>query len=70
MAKIFASFGIFGIVVFVFAMIIFGPFVTIWSVNTLFSLAIGYSFKTWLAAIWLQFVTFGGVTSAINKKKD
>lgn len=68
MAKIFASFGILGIVAFIFAMIIFGPFVTIWAINTIFSTAIAYSFKTWLAAIWLQMVTFGGLQTALKKK--
>lgn len=68
MLKLFASFGILGLVVFVLAMIIFGPFVTIWAVNTIFGTTIAFTFKTWLAAIWLQMVTFGGVQSAINKK--
>ena len=62
------SFGIFGLLAFVEVMIIFGPFISIWALNTLFGLGIAYSFKTWLAAIWIQMVTFGGVQTAINKK--
>lgn len=39
----------------VVAAIIFGPFITIWSLNTLFPvLAIPYSFETWAAAIALH----------------
>ena len=35
--------------------IIFGPFITIWSLNTLFpALAIPYTFETWLATIALH----------------
>lgn len=35
--------------------IIFGPFITIWSLNTLFpALAIPYSFETWAATIALH----------------
>lgn len=70
MTKILASFGVVGIVAFVLLMIVFGPFISIWSLNALFSLGIAYSFKTWLAAIWLQMVTFGGVQTAINKKNN
>lgn len=70
MAKILASFGILGIVAFVLLMIVFGPFLSIWSLNTLFGLGIAYSFKTWLAAIWIQMVTFGGLQSTIKNKKE
>lgn len=47
--------------------ITFFPLATIWSLNTLFQLGIAYTFKTWLAAIFLQMVTFGGVSSAIRQ---
>ena len=30
-----------------------GPLVAIWALNTLFGLAIAYSFKTWFATAWL-----------------
>jgi hypothetical protein len=30
-----------------------GPLATIWSLNTLFDLAIPYVFKSWLAVVWL-----------------
>lgn len=36
------------------------PFVTIWSLNTLFpSLAIPYDFWTWLATIWINGMVLG-----------
>jgi len=40
-------------VAFVVALIWFGPLITIWSVNTLFGLAIPYTLKTWFATLWL-----------------
>jgi len=43
------------------------PFAIIWSLNTLFSFGIGYSFQTWLATVILGSTWFGrNVTS--NKK--
>ena len=51
------------------AMIIFGPFATIWSINTLFGTTIAFTFETWLATVWLSMVTFGNVVSAVNKSK-
>jgi hypothetical protein len=51
-------------------LIVFGPLITIWSLNTLFGLGIAYTFWTWLATAWLSLVTFGSVSSAIRNKKD
>ncbi len=51
-------------------LIIVGPLITIWSLNTLFGLGIAYTFWTWLATAWLSIVTFGSVSSAIRNKKD
>jgi hypothetical protein len=48
--------------------VIFAPLATIWSLNTLFGTAIAYNFWTWLAAIWLSSVTFGGVQAAVKAK--
>lgn len=70
MGKFFAGFGVLGIVAFVLLMIVFGPFVSIWSLNTLFGLGIAYTFKTWLAAIWIQMVTFGGLQTTIKNNKS
>jgi len=67
---ILGTFGIFGLIAFILALIVFGPLISIWSLNALFALAIPYSFKTWLAVCWIQMVTFGGVQTALKKKKE
>jgi len=41
------------IVVFIVLLVLIGPFVTIWSLNTLFGLGIAYNLWTWLAMIWI-----------------
>jgi hypothetical protein len=45
---------ILAIVVLVITILVFGPLITIWSLNTLFPvLAIEYNLATWFAAFWL-----------------
>lgn len=44
---------IFGIIVVLIVAIIFGPIITIWALNTVFGLGIAYTFKTWLAVLFL-----------------
>lgn len=51
-------------------LLIFGPLMTIWSLNTLFSTKIEYSFISWAAMAWLSSVTFGGLQSVLRKKED
>ena len=47
--------------------IVFGPFITIWSLNTLFPvLAIPYTLETWAAAIALH-ATIRGIFVKVNK---
>ena len=42
------------VVAFILFLIVMGPILTIWSLNTLFtSLAIPYTFETWLAVVLL-----------------
>ena len=54
------------IIVLCVALIIAGPLVTIWALNTLFpALAIPYTFWTWLATICLG----GAIKSNVNIKK-
>lgn len=63
--------GIFFLVLLIVAMIGIGPVISIWSLNTLFNLAIAFNLYTWLAMVWVQLVTFGGVIgklSQISKK--
>jgi hypothetical protein len=57
-----------GLILLVILLVIFGPLVTIWSLNTLFALGIEYTFWTWLATVWLSFVTFGSVANSVRNK--
>jgi len=55
------------ILVLVIALLCIGPFLTIWTLNTLFPvLAIPFTFWTWLAGLWVNWVVFG----SRNTKKD
>ena len=47
--------------------IIFGPFITIWSLNTLFNLNIAYNLSTWAASF---FITATFTANQIKYKKD
>ncbi len=52
------------LVLFLVAVISFGPLLTIWALNTLFPvLAIPYTFWTWLATV----VLFGGLKGSFKK---
>lgn len=45
---------IIGLVLLIIAILVLGPLVTLWSLNTLFPiLAIEYNVATWFAALWL-----------------
>lgn len=57
------------LILFLIGVIIFAPFATIWSLNTLFGLGIAYTFWTWLATVWIQMVTFGSVAATVNGRK-
>jgi MFS-type transporter involved in bile tolerance (Atg22 family) len=59
--------GIVAIIALVVLLVIFGPFFTIWALNTLFPiLAIPYTFETWCAAILLGLFLKGNVS--VSKK--
>ena len=47
---LFGAVGAAGILAFL-ALIVFGPFITIWGLNTLFHLGIPYTFETYFAVI-------------------
>jgi hypothetical protein len=64
--KLLPFIALFGIAV---GVIVFGPFITIWSLNTLFTLSIEYTLETWCAVVWLLTITFGNVVTTIQKKK-
>lgn len=52
-------------------LLIFGPFITAWSLNLLFGMGIAYTFQTWLAIVWLSTIvggTAGGAANAASKK--
>ena len=58
----------FGIwIIFIIILVIIGPFIIIWSLNSLFSLNITYTFKHWLATylLWCAFST-----SNLSKGKE
>lgn len=57
------------LVLFIIALIIFGPFLLIWSMNTLFGLAIPFTFKTWLASLILGATVKGTALATTNKGK-
>jgi len=40
-------------------LVILGPIITIWSLNTVFGLGIGYTIWTWLGTVWLQLLIVG-----------
>lgn len=50
------------------AVIIAGPLITIWSLNTLFHTAIDSNSDTWFAMLWLQMII--GAAAANKSKKD
>lgn len=58
------------VIVVVLLVLVLAPFVTIWSLNTLFSVGIEYTLWTWLAAVWLSMVTFGGIAYNTKKKDE
>jgi hypothetical protein len=42
-----------GAVVILLVALVFGPLISIWSLNTLFALGIEYTVWTWLAMVWI-----------------
>jgi len=44
-----------GLIALIVAMVVFGPWVTIWALNALFPLlAIPFNLATWFAVIWMS----------------
>lgn len=56
-------------VIVVLVFIIFGPYITIWSLNTVFGLQIPFTFKTWVAVNWILLVLHG-ITLKFKKSSD
>jgi len=44
--------------------IVFGPFATIWAINTLFGTEIAYNIATWAAVFWLLIAVNGAKASS------
>lgn len=59
-------FKVIAIIVVVVLLIILGPGLTIFSMNTLFGLAIEFNFYTWFSTIWLGLIVGN---AGINFKK-
>lgn len=51
------------VIVFVAAIIVFGPLASIWAINTLFNLTIPYTLETWAASLILS----GAITARSSK---
>jgi hypothetical protein len=55
-------------IIVVVMLVIIGPLVTIWSLNTLFNLNIPYTFDTFIATTWLFSSLYMANRSSKNKK--
>jgi len=55
------------LILFLIAIIVFAPLVTIWALNTVFGVGIAYTFWTWLGTLWLQGIV-GGAAATLNKR--
>ena len=63
MNDLFKGFGVLVVIAMIIALIVFGPFATIWAVNTLFpAITIPYTFETWCAVVVLGMFLKGNVT--------
>ena len=59
---------IIGVIILIILVVVFAPFLTIWSVNTLFPvLAIPFTFDTWAAVVLLGMWVRGTVDFRKNK---
>jgi hypothetical protein len=55
-----------GFILLIVLLIIVGPLIVIWALNTLFGLGIAYTFWTWLAALILS-ASFGKTSVTVKK---
>jgi hypothetical protein len=55
-----------GIIALVIVLLVFGPMLTIWALNTLFGLGIPVNLATWFACLWLAGIV--GATSYSSGK--
>lgn len=59
---------IISVIVLMLVLIGIGPILTIMSLNVLFNTGIAINFYSWLSAVWLIAVTFGGLKTNISTK--
>ena len=57
-----------GVFLAVIVIIVGAPLLTIWSLNTLFALAIPYTVTTWFATGWLTLILAGRTVNTANTK--
>ena len=57
-----------GMVVGLILILIFTPLITLWSLNTLFSLGLPYTFATWGAVVWFKII-IAGMLSNTSKRQ-
>lgn len=57
-----------GVFLAVILIIVGAPLLTIWSLNTLFALAIPYTVATWFATGWLTLILAGRSVNTTNTK--
>ena len=63
------NFGLIGIVAFLFMVLVLGPYLSIWALNTLFPiLNIPYNFETWFAMVVLTSIVHSAPSTNSNKK--
>jgi len=48
--------------------VVFSPLISIWSLNTIFTTNIAYTFETWAATVWLTILIFGRISMKTNEK--
>ena len=54
------------VLVVLMVLVVFSPFAIIWSLNTLFGLTLGYTFKNWVAVEVIWFI-FSGLRKSLDK---
>lgn len=60
-------FGLFALVLGL-VFVVLAPVFSIAALNVLFGLALPLTFKTWLAALWLNVIVGGGLKASFSKK--
>lgn len=49
------------LIAFIVVMCVYGPFITIWALNSLFGLSIADTWVNWLYMVWLMAIISGNV---------